>query len=171
MFDPTGVSQNVVFWLRVERRTGQLLLHVAEPTAPSEDQRHQEAVWEHCRPPTAHWPLQRWSTDGGVGAGERSRSSDNRSRQQGQTVTARLSHISWSDLKPLDSLSSALLFFTFASCNMQPATRVCVCVCVCESSSCKLLLWKLAPAVKSTTYDVMWFIRSNHLMEMHLIST
>lgn len=84
MSDPTGVSQNIVLWLRAEWRAGQLLLHVPKQTAPSEDPCHKEAVWEHRRPAATHQPLQRCSTGGGGGAGERSRGSGSRGRQRGQ---------------------------------------------------------------------------------------
>lgn len=85
MSDPAGVSQNVVLWLCAEWRTGQLLLHVPKQTAPSEVQRHQEAVWEHRSPPTTHQHLQRWSTGGGGDAGEWRRGSGDRGRQWGQS--------------------------------------------------------------------------------------
>ncbi len=84
MSDPAGVPQNVVLRLRVEWRTEPLLLHIPEQTAPSEDPRYQEAVWEHRRPPTTQHPLQCRSTGGGGDAGEWSRGSGNRGRQRGQ---------------------------------------------------------------------------------------
>lgn len=63
MILPPGVPQDVILWICIKCRTWQFLLPLSEPAAPPENPRHQETVWEHCRPLHSQYPLRCCSKD------------------------------------------------------------------------------------------------------------